>query len=164
MSGRGGPKQGPKCGRPRRRGAGPCTQAAGWGTDHPGEGACKLHGGCTPIKHGRYSNVARAKLGSTLAQIEADPDPLDLMPELHLLRGLAQHHLETYGATPVGADLLERVIRAVDAIQKHKAKSAITLETLNRVVEQIGVTVARHVKDPKVLAAIERDWGTLSLG
>jgi hypothetical protein len=156
----------PLCGAKKKpqQGGGTCKAGAGKGTDHPGVGRCKHHGGRTPIKHGRYSDVARARLGPALAAIEADPDPLNLMPELHLLRGLAQYHLATYGATPVSADLLERVIRAVDAIQKHKAKSAVTLETLNRVVEQMGVAVARHVKDPAVLAAIERDWGTLSLG
>lgn len=33
------------CGGPRKHGAGPCTQYAGWGTSHPGFGRCKLHGG-----------------------------------------------------------------------------------------------------------------------
>lgn len=35
----------PKCGAVRRGKA--CGQAAGWGTDHPGSGKCKLHGGKT---------------------------------------------------------------------------------------------------------------------
>ena len=38
----------PLCGGQRRKGAGPCTRPAGWGTPHPGIGACKLHGGTTP--------------------------------------------------------------------------------------------------------------------
>lgn len=34
------------CGRTKRDGSGDsCKRPAGWGTDHPGEGACKLHGG-----------------------------------------------------------------------------------------------------------------------
>ncbi|WP_236608588.1 hypothetical protein [Salinarchaeum sp. Harcht-Bsk1] len=34
------------CGRSKRGGSGEsCGLPAGWGTDHPGEGACKLHGG-----------------------------------------------------------------------------------------------------------------------
>lgn len=32
---------------PDRGREGPCTQAAGWGTTHPGAGRCKLHGGST---------------------------------------------------------------------------------------------------------------------
>ncbi|MEA3401317.1 MAG: HGGxSTG domain-containing protein [Armatimonadota bacterium] len=49
------------CGAKTRRGT-PCKQPAGWGTDHPGEGRCKLHGGASPrgrdhpsFKHGRWS-------------------------------------------------------------------------------------------------------------
>jgi len=36
-----------QCGARTRSGE-PCRQAAGWGTDHPGVGRCKLHGGATP--------------------------------------------------------------------------------------------------------------------
>jgi hypothetical protein len=34
--------------RATKRTGGKCTMAAGWGTDHPGIGRCKWHGGCTP--------------------------------------------------------------------------------------------------------------------
>ena len=35
------------CGAKSRQGT-PCRRPAGWGTDHPGTGRCKLHGGCSP--------------------------------------------------------------------------------------------------------------------
>lgn len=35
------------CGAKKRKG-GTCNMAAGWGTEHPGYGACKLHAGLTP--------------------------------------------------------------------------------------------------------------------
>lgn len=35
------------CGGEKRKG-GKCTQPAGWGTQHPGAGHCKLHGGSGP--------------------------------------------------------------------------------------------------------------------
>jgi hypothetical protein len=51
------------CGRPKRQGEGECQLPAGWGTEHTGEGACKLHGGNTPrgednpaFKHGLFSD------------------------------------------------------------------------------------------------------------
>ena len=51
----------PFCGAKTRAGT-PCKRPAGWGTDHVGEGRCKLHGGATPrgplhprYKHGKYS-------------------------------------------------------------------------------------------------------------
>jgi hypothetical protein len=43
----------PKCGAKKRQGEGCCRRPAGWGTDHPGTGKCKLHGGAT-----RSSRVA----------------------------------------------------------------------------------------------------------
>jgi hypothetical protein len=38
---------GVQCGAKKRAG-GKCTLAAGWGTSHPGSGACKFHGGAAP--------------------------------------------------------------------------------------------------------------------
>ena len=51
-----------KCGAKTRAGT-PCQQPAGWGTEHPGTGRCKLHGGASLRGHlhpryktGRYSD------------------------------------------------------------------------------------------------------------
>lgn len=46
----------PKCGAKKRQGEGCCKRPAGWGTDHPGTGQCKLHGGCV-----RNSRVAASE-------------------------------------------------------------------------------------------------------
>ncbi|MFF0127315.1 hypothetical protein ACFYTG_16535 [Streptomyces mirabilis] len=37
----------PKCGAKKRQTEGLCERPSGWGTDHPGTGRCKLHGGST---------------------------------------------------------------------------------------------------------------------
>lgn len=37
----------PLCGARNRNREGNCRRPAGWGTDHPGVGRCKLHGGCS---------------------------------------------------------------------------------------------------------------------
>lgn len=44
----------PHCGAKLKSRDGLCGKTAGWGTDHPGFGNCKLHGGSTPTgkKHG----------------------------------------------------------------------------------------------------------------
>jgi hypothetical protein len=48
-AGNSAPRHGkPKCGAKKRQGEGNCTRPAGWGTDHPLTGQCKLHGGCMP--------------------------------------------------------------------------------------------------------------------
>lgn len=42
-----GGHDGARCGAKKRQGDGHCTKPAGWGTDHVGDGPCKLHGGAT---------------------------------------------------------------------------------------------------------------------
>lgn len=45
-----------KCGATTRAGT-PCQQKAGWGTDHVGEGRCKLHGGASTGAPKRNTNA-----------------------------------------------------------------------------------------------------------
>lgn len=56
-----------RCGR-----ADDCGLPAGWGTNHVGVGACKLHGGRggRPIEHGIYSSVVRAEDQPVLDALE----------------------------------------------------------------------------------------------
>jgi hypothetical protein len=84
------------CGRNKRQGEGTCTQPAGWGTYHPGVGACKFHGGNLPTKHGRYSGIKREALRELIEHHEADPDPLNIFPELAAARALFQDFIERY--------------------------------------------------------------------
>lgn len=84
------------CGRPKRDGTGDCTRPAGWGTDHVGAGACKLHGGRTPVKHGLYSVVQRPRVGELIQHFEEQPDPLSTLPELAAARALFADWVERY--------------------------------------------------------------------
>lgn len=80
----------------RTRSRGVCAHPAGWGTDHPGQGRCKLHGGATPVRHGRYSTIRREAIRELIEQHAADPDPLNLLPELAAARALFQDYVERY--------------------------------------------------------------------
>lgn len=82
----------------KTRGGGACQKPLGWGTDHPGQGRCKLHGGATPVKHGRYSKIQHSRLRELLEQAEQDPDPLDLTPELSLLRAVVHDYIERHAS------------------------------------------------------------------
>lgn len=84
------------CGARKKRTAGLCSKKAGWRTDHPGEGKCYLHGGRSPIKHGRYSKVTRPRIRDLIEAHAADPDPLNTLPELAAARALFQDFLERY--------------------------------------------------------------------
>src|SRR5262249_32735892 len=84
----------PKCGARRKQGAGTCRQAAGWKTDHPGVGRCKLHGGGTPTKHGLYSKIKRKTLHEALKAALDDSVSLALDNEIRLLRAMVNDMLE----------------------------------------------------------------------
>jgi hypothetical protein len=69
------------CGAERRAG-GSCKKSAGWGTDHPGYGNCKLHGGSTP--NGRtYAERLVAR-----DAVERMGLPVDVQPHVALLQEL----------------------------------------------------------------------------
>lgn len=73
----------PLCGAAKKSDGTPCRRPAGWGTDHPGAGRCKLHGGLSPTKHGLYSKHARGRTGEILAEV-TDAEAADPTEEIKL--------------------------------------------------------------------------------
>lgn len=81
------------CGAKTRAGT-PCQQKAGWGTDHPGEGKCKLHGGKSTgprdktklkenknaEKHGFFSKYLPEDTLNIIQEIK-EKDPIDILWE-----------------------------------------------------------------------------------
>jgi hypothetical protein len=155
------------CGARLKGKEGSCSKSAGWRTDHPGQGKCYLHGGATPIKHGRYSGIIRPDFRERIEKFEKDPDPLNLAPEVALLRAFVEDFVdrweEIYGPdgallawhesfhTGEGAPkprqlpdfsaltaLVDRVGKMVERIHKMKADGTITMGTMNRISEQMG--------------------------
>lgn len=70
----------PKCGGTNRQG-GPCKNAAGYKTDHPGAGNCTFHGGST--RTGRISAL-NEQAERLLHRMDAPPcsDPLEALQRL----------------------------------------------------------------------------------
>ncbi|AFZ67000.1 hypothetical protein [Deinococcus peraridilitoris] len=87
----------PLCGAKLRGKEATCRNAAGFKTDHPSQGKCYLHGGKTPVKHGRYSLLKHARLRELLEQAEQDPDPLDLTQDVLLMRAVVHDYLDRHG-------------------------------------------------------------------
>ena len=73
-----------------------CRQPAGKNTSHEGDGRCWLHGGLTPVRHGRYSSVVRREIQDLIRELENDPDPLNILPELLMVRALLADYLNRY--------------------------------------------------------------------
>ena len=88
------------CGRKKRNWASHddmfCRHTAGKRTDHPGIGACWLHGGRAPIRSGRYSDVAREKLAQLIAEHREDPAILDTREDIAAVRALIEDYINRY--------------------------------------------------------------------
>jgi hypothetical protein len=77
-----------KCGG-RKRGpeGGLCARPAGWGTQHPGYGACKLHGGSTPNHNAKAERLAAGDLADRYS-VPRDVHPLDgVLEQYHRYAG-----------------------------------------------------------------------------
>jgi len=114
----------PLCGAKRTKRDGiPCKNPAGYGTDHPGQGACKYHGGCSAFPSGpanpNYKHGLRCKhhAPEVLAEYEqwktdsgSDQDKLSEHDEFVLF--LCERALQNEDL-PVAerAEILERVTR-----------------------------------------------------
>lgn len=75
-----------------------CRMRAGWGTDHYRHGRCKHHGGRNRIGAGLYSRVKQQELAELFDEAAAVENPLDMMPELAMLRALFVDWINRYDA------------------------------------------------------------------
>lgn len=89
----------------RKRNGDRCKQTAGWGTDHPGTGACKNHGGNTRSHVVKAARVAAATLGE-----ELDLEPHEaLLQCVHSAAGLVAYTRAKVTALEDGAVVVEHV-------------------------------------------------------
>lgn len=189
-----------ECGANKKQSDGLCTNPAGFRTDHPGEGKCFLHGGATPIRSGRWSQIKRPSFREKIERFEEDPDPLNLEPEIALLRAFVEDLIERWDEIfgPDGAllawhesfntdnptpkprqlpdfssvtSLVDKVGKMVERVHRFKSEGTISLATLNRVTEQMGLDVEAAVRAVKLnadqssrlLKAVEERWHAIRL-
>jgi hypothetical protein len=69
-----------------RKGKPPCKRPKGWGTDHPGIGYCKLHGGSTPT-HERAAQTEIARRECSMLGVPIETTPADAL--IHEVREAA---------------------------------------------------------------------------
>lgn len=164
-----------------------CTRPNGQGTTHTGIGPCRLHQTAKkpydPTRRYR-ENIEDGTIRARLSKLgKTEEDLLDLMPEVQMVRALVIDYINRYDqmtealiawneekkGKPVqipditqAASLLESVTRMVERIHRIQTTGAISLDTFRRVLEEMGITVARHVRDSALLDAIETDWAKIS--
>lgn len=142
-----------KCGATKRQGErGKCSKGAGWGTSHPGYGACKLHGGSTPsgIKAAAAEQAREFAVG--MLGHEADVDPLSsALQAVRLAAGATAYYrvqLATLGRDAPDA-LIESYERAIER-QARIAKTAVDAGVAERLVR-----IAERTAEQISLAAEE---------
>lgn len=174
----------------RKRDGTLCRRPAGARTTHPGQGRCLDHGGAAGQKQivfGWTAQVRHSRVKEILTRIvKMEHDAMDLVPEVNLLRALTIDYINRYD-TFVNAlmawyedpesnskprrimdisdasHLVESISRIVQRMHQIQAEGSISMETFKRVTENMGMIVARYVKDSLVLNRIEHDWMNLAM-
>ena len=157
------------CGAKTRAGT-PCQRPAGWGTDHAGEGRCKLHGGSSLKTHGRYSANTSTSVKLILEELEEEPleQQLDVLPEARMIRALAQDFIDRFNQTKdallewnameyVVAETEQRKARPQRLPELHEAASL--LESASRVVEKIHKKEAQNAISRKDFYRVMAEMG-----
>lgn len=87
----------PLCGAKHNKRPGTCKRPAGWGTDHPGEGRCKLHGGGAQKPSPAYLEVnASPRLRELIDGYSTDADLLNLSKDLARMRAIVHDYIERH--------------------------------------------------------------------
>jgi hypothetical protein len=148
-----------------------CEQRAGWGTTHPGEGRCKLHGGSSlrgpdhpNYKHGRrtrYDKALKAQLADAYAQLE-DDDAFDIADELRLQRALLLEFIN--GKDNVTASdrqqlmaWSETISKTAERMTRMRNDTALTAAELKLIAARLADVVSRHIAEPDRQAAFLAD-------
>lgn len=174
------------CGAHGRHREAPCRNRAGFKTDHVGIGKCHLHGGRSLVYSGRYSKVKNTELRALIEQMEKDPDPLNVLPDLALARAMLHDFIERYhewreaifawhhsfdkpGSATRPRQILDisdainhasTLAKMVESIQRGQAIDAIPRPEFLRILRAIGEIVNRHT-DPDTMAKIQKEVGGL---
>lgn len=174
-----------KCNHPNAEGTKFCRSNAGQGTAHPGTGYCVKHDTKAYDPIHRYRGLKNQRVRDRMVSLDAqERDIFDLIPEIQLLRSLLLDYVDRFyefqeelhawyvsekrrpktalDITEVSG-MIEAITRMIERKHRIEAKEAISLETFRRVSEAMGIIVAKHVRDGRVLEAIETEWSSLSL-
>ena len=148
-----------------------CRARAGAKTTHPRAGRCNMHGGVQEndgrLRTGRYRYNSAAKIQQLMQQHADDPDPLNVLEDLAVLRAALELLLDK---TPEEGTLDDRIkftdaIRgAVDAIsqlthriEKLKLAGAVSLDQVKRFLGAVDRVLQLYIDDEKLRARMRRD-------
>ena len=155
------------CGAKTKSRDGVCQLRAGWGTDHLGEGKCKLHGGASTgppkgnknaRKHGAYEAVTRDQLSEEEREIyDQVDDARTLDGELRILRFKLLRLLDPPQREIYDKELKEIIQLDVDEMSKVTGITRLA-DQIRRIVKQSAKEQDRSATDPEsYLNALRED-------
>lgn len=153
-----------------RRGDTYCKQPAGSGTDHPGEGRCKFHGGCSTGPKKAQFAASEFLNQSILKKFESisseDPTaPANMDNEINVLRTYFYEHLKkcidenknpTVDTIKKYTDALVKVILAKHLIESKVTKEKVPTQIIVMYVNQIVKIIDDCVPDSIIRKVIAR--------
>lgn len=107
-------------------------------------------------------------MGRMIEAFEADPDPLNVLSELALLRALLVDFLGRFDPKQrsdldAARSLVDGISKVVARVERARAANAVSRADLFRILPEMGRIVAHHVEDSDALAAIKDDWLAIRL-
>lgn len=152
----------PICGARNRMGK-PCTNKAGKGTDHLGEGRCKMHGGRnqSPLakqwKHGGFSKIKtqHPELRAKMEEMANDHQVFELEQEILTQRGMIQIMLDRDQLDSADRMIvnLSKVVERLHGIQEGR-RYVISIENVSNFRDYVIDVINNEVKDPATKHAI----------
>jgi hypothetical protein len=141
----------------------PCGLPAGWGTDHPGEGRCKLHGGASlrgeehpQFEHGLFSDYLSDEDRRTIEVLEEYEDAEKLNEIINWRLARLRRAARALNDPEDEADFWDAFERAVEATGEVEADElrelAKMLDTGNRAMQEEIDLVRKLIKDRNKIA------------
>lgn len=154
------------CNSPKRGGdRSPCSQRAGWGTDHVGEGRCKLHGGRNPrgtkshhFKHGRYSKYMKPTMAQFMEKLRDEIDLESVDEEILTATALLMWHMQSSGEDwlKYARDLLAAIVSFKE--KRHRMlygeKVSISMTEAQTFVVTVVNVIDREIADGELKGRI----------
>lgn len=139
----------------------PCRKPAGFGTDHPGVGSCKFHGGAKPIKHGLFSKYVRKEYKANYdALVQRSKEDIEESRQdyLHMLDSVVvpmalkrKNNGPRFAGDTDPAELLMKVADVQSKVLKRQhdmevqKKIAFTLDELRQYIQMICQAAAEFM-------------------
>lgn len=119
-----------------------CSNRAGFGTDHPGEGRCKLHGGSSlsgvnhgMYKHGRRSGALPRRLLADFQQAAVDPELMSLRGDIALIDARITDLLKRVDSGEAGS-LWRQAKTAMSNFRKAQNSKTMEAETKRQIMAE----------------------------